>query len=285
MRETGICGEVTGSIETGLPEANLIMILMFEKTGKFAKYTKLQIYLSFLYEGILQMTALQYRHEFKYEINALQLETLKQRLPAIMVLDSNAGMTGRYQIRSLYFDDWHNTCFYDNENGTDPREKFRIRIYNGSSDEIRLELKRKEAGKTLKKSCPLTKSQVEQLMLGERLRWQDEMHPLLKKLYILQETRGMTPKVIVEYDRIPFVCQDGNVRITLDLDVRASADIRSFFNPETKGRPVMPLGRNLMEVKYDNFLPDYIYRTIQMHGLRQTTFSKYYLCRKFGGVL
>ncbi len=226
----------------------------------------------------------QYRHEFKYEINELQLAELKMRLGAVMQLDSHVAEEGRYKIRSLYFDDYYNTCYNENENGTDPREKFRIRIYNASDSIISLELKRKEAGKTLKKSCRIMREQTERLMAGEGVLWQDDMHPLLKKLYILGETRGMKPKIIVEYDRVPYVCADGNVRATLDLNIGASANIGSFFDPKLSLRPVMPCGTHLFEMKFDNFLPDYIYRSAQIKKLRQTTFSKYYLCRKFGGI-
>ena len=86
-----------------------------------------------------------YRHEFKYRCTAAQLAVLKGRLDAVMVPDAHAGPEG-YTIRSLYFDDWENRCYYGNENGTDPREKFRIRIYNASEDRITLECKRKEHG-------------------------------------------------------------------------------------------------------------------------------------------
>ena len=111
------------------------------------------------------------------------------------------------------------------------------------------------------------------------------MNPLLKRLYILQETRGMKPKVIVEYDRIPYTYKDGNVRVTLDLDVRASTEIDRFLDTKIDCRPIMPMGKNLLEIKYDNFLPDHIYQNVGLNGLRQITFSKYYLCRKFGGLL
>ena len=224
-----------------------------------------------------------YRHEFKYEINANQLELLKFRLPQVMDYDANSSFEMGYVIRSLYFDDYRNSCYYDNENGIDPREKFRIRLYNGSSDVIKLECKRKERGKTLKKSCIISKEDAKNLIAGNSKEWKETMHPLLKKLFVLQQTKDMKPKVIVEYDRIPFVCEISNVRITLDLNLRASTDLKSFFNSEIVGRPIMPLGQNLLEVKYDSILPDYIYQQAQLSNLRQTAFSKYYLCRKFGG--
>ncbi len=224
----------------------------------------------------------QYRHEIKYPIDRRQLETLKARLPAVVSLDSHVGEKGYYEIRSLYFDDYENRCYYENENGTDPREKFRIRIYNGSTDRIRLELKQKKRGKTLKKSCPLTREQVERLMNGEILSWEEsEEEPLLRKFYLWQELRGLLPKVIVEYDRIPFICRDGNVRITLDMNIRASSRLDDFLNERLAARPIMSVGQNLLEVKYDEFLPDYINHSIQMRGLRQATFSKYYLCRRY----
>lgn len=224
-----------------------------------------------------------YRHELKYKIDLYQQELLKLKLPKIMSLDPHV-CGEQYKIRSLYFDDVYNSCYLDNENGTDPREKFRIRIYNGSSDRISLELKRKESGKTLKRSCLITPEVTESLMNGEFLEWDNNMHPLLKKLYILEHTKQMKPKVIVEYNRIPFV-SDNNVRITLDLNVKTSCDIHKFLDKTVKGRPIMPVGYNLLEVKYDSFLPDAIYKTIQMNNLSQTTYSKYYLCRKFGGLL
>ena len=39
--------------------------------------------------------------------------------------------------------------------------------------------------------------------------------------------------------------------------------------------------KQILEVKYDEFLPDYLYRNLQLSHLRQTTFSKYYLCRRY----
>ncbi|MBQ9227759.1 MAG: polyphosphate polymerase domain-containing protein [Eubacterium sp.] len=226
-----------------------------------------------------------YRHEYKYIINPYQLEDLRLRLPTIMQSDAHTDSGGEYQIRSLYFDDYENSSFYDKENGTDSREKFRIRIYNGSADVIKLELKKKERGKTLKKACSLTKEQAEQIISGNGVIWDDGMPPLLKKFYVLQKTVNLQPKVIVEYDRAPFVCENGNVRVTLDLNLRTTADINRFFDKQTNCALILPTGTNLLEVKFDEFLPDYIYQTVQLNNLQQTSFSKFYLCRQFGGIL
>ena len=97
-----------------------------------------------------------------------------------------------------------------------------------------------------------------------------------------QSTRLLQPKVIVEYDRVPFVYPDGNVRVTLDLQIRSSDRIESFLDKEIASRAIMPTNRHLLEVKFDEYIPDFIYQAVQAQNLQQTTFSKYYLCRKYG---
>ena len=222
-----------------------------------------------------------FRHELKYEISNCELILLQNRINHLLQPDKHAGAFGAYNIRSLYFDDYNNRCFYENENGTDPREKFRIRIYNHSSERITLECKRKERGKILKTACPLTEEQTRLLMAGKVLPDIEQQPPLLQKLTYEMLTRHLRPVVIVEYDRIPYVYKNGNVRVTLDTNVSSSTAIECFLDEQIPKRPVMPMGRSLLEVKYDEYLPDFIYRNLQLQNLRQTAFSKYYICRKF----
>ena len=222
-----------------------------------------------------------YRHELKYVCNEAQLSLIQARIHHLIPLDKHVDESGMYQIRSLYFDDYYNRCYYENENGTDPREKFRIRIYNGKTDKISLELKKKERGKTLKLSCPLTEEQCRILMEGKPLPDSPDYHPVLQKLLLLMKTTMMKPKIIVEYDRVPYVYKLGNVRITLDKNISACNKIETFLDKEINKRPIMPAGEHVLEVKFDEFLPDYIYQILQLDNLRQTAFSKFYLCRKF----
>lgn len=230
---------------------------------------------------IKQKETQKYRHELKYVCTAAQLALIQGRIHHLLSLDSHVAESGMYTIRSLYFDDYYNRCYYENENGTDPREKFRIRIYNGSTEKISLELKKKERGKTLKLSCPLTEEQCRILMRGEPLPDSAEYPPVLQKLLLLMKTTLMKPKVIVEYDRVPYVYQLGNVRITLDKNISSSNRIDSFLDREIYKRPIMPAGLHVLEVKFDEFLPDYIKSTMQLDSLRQTAYSKFYLCRKY----
>lgn len=226
-----------------------------------------------------------FRNEYKYQIHAAQLAVLKSRAASLMQLDSHVPKDGPYagvyNIRSVYFDDRRDSCYLENENGTDPREKFRIRIYNHSDRRITLELKRKQQGKCLKFSCPLSREQCDILLTGTPLPDSPDYPPLLQKLLLQMKTRSLRPVVIVEYERIPFTFPTGNVRVTLDLNVRASSQSGKFFEDPIPLRPVLPAGQHILEVKWDQLLPDFLYRGLMLESLQWNSFSKYYICRKF----
>ena len=209
-----------------------------------------------------------------------ELQIICSRIRHLCRPDPHAGPAGTYNIRSIYFDDLDNRCFFENENGTDPREKYRIRIYNASDRRIALECKRKERTMTSKASCLLTREQCELLLEG-RLSPLASDSALLRKFYIQQAQTGLRPEVIVAYERTPFGYAAGNVRITFDRNIGSTSDIAGFFDPHLTQRPIMPGGKHILEVKYDEFLPDFLYEVMNLGSLRQTTFSKYYLCRQF----
>ena len=126
-----------------------------------------------------------------------------------------------------------NRYFFENENGTDPREKFRIRTYNASDSRITLECKKKERSMTHKDSCQLSKEQYQKILEGS-LSASHVNSTLLEKFYLLQEQRHLQPKVIVAYARTPFVYTFGNVRITFDRNIGSSTDLSAFFDPYTE---------------------------------------------------
>lgn len=222
-----------------------------------------------------------YRHELKYLVSQAQLQLLQTRITGLIPKDPHVTQSGGYTIRSLYFDTADNGAFYENENGTDPREKFRIRIYNASDRKIKLECKRKERGKTLKTTCDLTPEQARQLMRGQILPDMDSQPPLLRKLTMEMTLRRLRPVIITEYQRVPYVYRLGNVRVTFDRNIAASNALTGFFDPAIPRRQILPAGMHLLEVKFDEYLPDFIYRALMLDNLQQTAFSKYYLCRKY----
>lgn len=222
-----------------------------------------------------------YRHEYKYIINETQENILYTLAQGILLRDSHVQEDGMYTIRSLYFDDPYDSCFYENMNGTDPRSKFRIRYYNNETAQLRLEKKSKIRGMTNKISCSLTNEECRQLIQGETIIPTDQMPRKKVELLMEMQMRLLSPKVIVTYDRIPFVYSAGNVRVTFDKNIAASKEISSYLDGNYRQRPIMAYSQSVLEVKWDELLPLHIREALQLDTLQWSAFSKYYMCRNY----
>ena len=221
-----------------------------------------------------------YRHEWKHEISRTDLLALRQRLRAVASPDPHA-VDGQYKIRSLYFDNAADKALREKLDGVSRREKFRIRYYNGDTSVIRLEKKSKLGGLGNKQSAGLTAAQAQAIADG-RLDWMpDSEEELIRELYVKMRCQGLRPRIIVDYIREPFVFGPGNVRVTLDYDIRAGLRCSDFLDPDC---PTIPAGDApmILEVKWDHFLPDVIRDAVQLPGRRVTAFSKYAQCRIYG---
>lgn len=227
-----------------------------------------------------------YRHELKYICSDLELRIVEQKLRTVMQTDPHADRNGEYLIRSVYFDDYHRSRFFENEDGVDPREKFRIRAYNCSDARISLEKKIKRNGMTGKKSCLIDRETCMKMIAGKPITDHLGQHPLLDEWILQAETAALRPVMLGEYVRKPYIYRLGNVRITFDRNISASWRAQDIFERQTSRIAVLPTGYHVLEVKYDDFLPDVIYQLIDSGHMRQTTFSKFYLgCRAIGGKI
>lgn len=223
---------------------------------------------------------MKFRHEFKHEITEFDYLMLKNRLTCTIYPDKN-GDNGKYQIRSLYFDNIYDTALREKLDGVNHREKFRIRSYNFQNDFIRLEKKSKINGLCNKVSAKISAENVASIIKGDIAFLEQEEAPLLQELYIKMTTQGMEPKTIVDYTREAFTFPAGNVRITLDYDIRTGLSSTDFLNRDCV---TVPAGDKviILEVKWDEFLPDFVRDAVQMTGRKSAAFSKYAACRIYG---
>ncbi len=221
-----------------------------------------------------------YRHEWKHEINVSDMIALRQRLRAVASADAHT-INGRYQIRSLYFDDPADTALREKLDGVSRREKFRIRYYNQDTSVIHLEKKSKLAGLGNKQTTVLTAAQAQAIADGDIGWMTGSGDALLLELYAKMRGGGLRPKTIVDYTREPFVYGPGNVRVTLDYDIRTGLNCTDFLNPDCV---TIPAGNApvILEVKWDGFLPDIIRDAVRLNGRRAGAFSKYAQCRIYG---
>lgn len=222
---------------------------------------------------------LQFRHEVKHEISKLDMMILRQRLRAVMRPDPHA-IDGRYEIRSLYFDDLDDKALREKLDGVSIREKYRIRLYDHDPSVIHLERKFKQGGLGYKDSAPLTVVQAQNIVDGNIAWLADSTDPVLLRFYTRIRAGGLVPKVIVDYTREPFVFGPGNVRVTLDYNIRTGLRCTDILDANC---PTIPVQGDpcILEVKWDNYLPDVIRDAVQLEDRHSTAYSKYAACRMF----
>lgn len=223
---------------------------------------------------------MKFRHEIKYYINVADFVVLKQRLSALLKKDEHS-IDGHYNIRSLYFDNLYDKALLEKINGANIREKFRIRYYNDDTSFIRLEKKSKINGLCNKVSEKISKEEVSMLLDGN-IDWMlSKERPLILELYAKMKNEGLKPKVIVDYDRIPFTYGPGNVRVTLDYNIRTGMDVGQFLD---KDCVLLKAGEDarILEVKWDEYLPDIVKSAVNLNNRSENAFSKYVACRYYG---
>ena len=221
-----------------------------------------------------------FRHEWKHEITVSDMIAIRHRLRAVAKIDPNA-IDGKYFIRSLYFDNLSDKVLREKLDGVNIREKFRIRYYNGDTGLIRLEKKSKWNGLGSKQSDTLTRDEAQSVVDGE-LDWMPVSdRPLVQELYSKMKAQGLRPKTIVDYTREPFVYAPGNVRVTLDFNIRTGLNCTDFLNLNCVTIPARD-APVILEVKWDTFLPDIIRDAVQLEGRHTAAFSKYAACRIYG---
>lgn len=223
-----------------------------------------------------------FRHETKHELRYVEYLSIRSRLLAVTGRDIHAGRDGTYRVRSLYFDNYRDKALREKIDGVNEREKFRIRYYNENMDIIHLEKKSKSGGLCNKLSGEIGKGQVEELLKGNAEVLYGSGEGLLTELYAKMKNEQLRPRVIVDYLREPYVYAPGNVRITFDRDIRAGLCPEKFFDRDFPTVQADKTETVLMEVKYDEYMPDIIQMCIQENERQQEAFSKYAACRRFG---
>lgn len=199
-----------------------------------------------------------------------------------MKLDKHAGENGQYLIRSIYFDDLEDTALFEKISGVDHRKKYRIRFYNGDTSFILLEKKIKDKGLTAKLKTRITKEECLRIIKGD-IDWLNSSNrKLLNELYIRMKSGLYRPKTIVDYVREAYVYFPGNVRVTFDKSIRSGLFSTDIFNKNLSTVETLKPNLLILEVKYDEFIPDIITDIIQTGERRVRSVSKYALCRTFG---
>ena len=217
------------------------------------------------------------RNEWKYQISPASAVLLARRLAVFLKRDMHSRSDG-YLIRSLYFDDFAESAFYDKLAGVNEREKYRLRYYDDDTDHIFLERKRKHGSLIEKDSAPVSRVTAEHMMRDIPLEMDEINIPLLAEYAANRSAHLMRPRVIVDYRRLAFVYMEQNVRITLDSDIRSSMYRTDAFFNRTTTIPVLENGNVILEVKFDEYLPDWPREALSRIAVMPQATSKFCQC-------
>ena len=213
------------------------------------------------------------RKELKYNITNTDFYLIKHNLNNLIRKDPNCE-GDFYTISSIYFDDYNKTSYNQVKNGISNRWKYRIRFYNYDESFIKLEKKHKINGLTDKTSVRITREMLDNI-LNNNIRIEENNDKLLNEFIIKMKKDLLRPIICIEYDRIPYVYKLGNVRITLDYNIRYTNKYNDLFN---KNKKVYYLKDKILEVKYNELIPDFIRYKLELNHLEQISFSKFNNC-------
>ena len=216
---------------------------------------------------------MKFRHEYKHQINLADIYGLRTRLSAVVKHDSNCNADGTYFVKSLYFDNYMDKALREKIDGVNRREKFRIRYYGTDTSFIRLEKKSKINGLCNKVTCRITAEECQKIIDGDIEFMKDSEFELMRELYSKMKYQLLRPKCIVAYTRECFVYPPGNVRVTLDMNICGSNNVKEFLNPDLPF--LQTYHEAILEVKWDEFLPQIIRDCVQVKSRRSAAFSKY----------
>ena len=220
------------------------------------------------------------RHEIKYYINDSVYHTLRGRLRTVAGADPNMKEEDGHLISSLYFDDMYHSAMNEKQSGICFRKKYRLRCYNRQDTRINLECKRKYGEYISKDSMAVSRGEYDAVLAGNYDVLMDHADTVGREVYALHHARLLKPVVAVEYLREAYVLAQGNVRITFDKEISASVNDYDMFSEYYEVQKVLEPGTMVLEVKFDDYLPDMIFQILKTAMTNKCAISKYVMCRE-----
>jgi SPX domain protein involved in polyphosphate accumulation len=203
-----------------------------------------------------------------------------------MRLDSHVTNNYDYEVRSLYFDSNFHHSFLEKKDGIAIRRKLRIRYYPDftRSDEkfAFIEIKKKINENVAKSRVFVPLENVLKILKGNnnearafynKASAQDKN--TLKEIWFLSKRYNLKPACIVSYKRQPFLSKfEKTFRITFDTNVMVrnyNLDLHFGGGSEL----IVPRGICIMEIKFNNYIPNWAIKILQKNNCLQYKISKF----------
>jgi len=228
----------------------------------------------------------QSRYEYKYQISPEMIPKLGNYITPFTTVDPHLkdATENKYTVRSIYFDTPTLDFYYEKMDGLKIRKKLRVRTYNEMNDFAFLEIKRKFINCVVKERSKLPFKVIERLintMEESAIEYPDNDYNSRlvsgKFVYTLLK-KGLLPVLLVVYEREAYIgLIDDRERLTIDTDVRAipEPDLGDILITDN----FIPIMKNLdiLELKFDNIMPQWMKNLVSEFGLERKSISKYCL--------
>jgi len=218
------------------------------------------------------------RNELKYYISQPEYRLLVNVLDSLLPPDKYS-QNGCYHVRSLYFDTLHDKAFYEKMYGVGRRKKYRLRIYSVDDQKVKFEIKNKVKEKINKETAIISREDALSVINGDADPHLKYNNKILNKIYCDFKRDPFRPVVMVDYLRKAFTYDINRIRITFDQEL--SSDISNFdiFRKPINPKSILKAGLVIMEVKYNDYLPDWIKDALGIVTSTRSAISKYCLSR------
>jgi len=223
------------------------------------------------------------RHEIKYYINFAEYYSITSRLSNIFARDHNSLRDGDYIVRSLYFDNKSNKNYFQKIGGIETRKKIRIRIYNYDSNPVKMEIKNKYNNLIKKETFIIKHTDIERIISGDYAVLLDYKNNVATKIYKDFQMDFYRPVVLVDYRREAYSYDLNQIRITFDRDLKMTETGLDDIFARRKMSDVIDRRKIIMEIKFNNTLPVWIKKILQLSGFERCAISKYTLSRYMEG--
>lgn len=224
------------------------------------------------------------RFELKYRIPETMLEPIRRFVSCHIDLDeySAAHRDLAYPVHSLYLDSPDMKLFQSTINGDRNRYKLRVRYYerNGASP-LFFEIKARRDRVIYKQRAMVRRESLSALLTGrpptaDDLHERDEAQFLaLDKFCALRRSLDAAPKTHVGYHREAWLAADNSVRVTMDQRVRIGPDFEAHLETELAGLATVFGKLAVLEIKFTDRYPRWLWELVQRFGLCQGSAAKY----------
>jgi hypothetical protein len=217
------------------------------------------------------------RYELKYLLPLELVRAFTADLALHAQPDPHSGLEG-YPVYSLYWDSPQLTYFWEKLDGEKLRRKLRFRRYEGR-DETYVEIKQRLDRTVQKRRTRLPVGEA--LALFDRgaidpAREADVSDAVLKEALVLVRRHRLAPTAAVRYQRQAwFAAFEPDLRVTIDSRLQYDAHELDLERPFRTGAYLLAPQWCVLEIKYNNRVPQWLLALVRRHSLDVVRFSKY----------